>query len=70
MRQEYYTLLSILLFFIIWLEAKKYMLREEFEDFNFSDTWNGLYSISTIAYWVLILAIFGPITYDAFIPAL
>jgi hypothetical protein len=70
MRQEYYTLLFILLFFIIWLEAKKYMLREEFEDFNFSDTWNGLYSVSTIAYWVLILAIFGPITYMAFIPAL
>lgn len=52
------------------MEAKKYMLREEFEDFNFSDTWNGLYSLSTIAYWVFMLAIFGPIIYVAFIPAL
>jgi hypothetical protein len=65
-----FVLISVLLFFIIWLEAKKYMLREEFEDFNFSDTWNGLYSMSIIAYWVFMLAIFGPMVYVAFIPAL
>jgi hypothetical protein len=69
MRHDF-ILISILLFFIIWLEAKKYMLKEEFEDFNFSDTWNGLYSMSTIAYWVFMLAIFGPMVYVAFIPAL
>ena len=31
-----FILISVLLFFIIWLEAKKYMLQEEFEDFKAS----------------------------------